>query len=119
MFLCCSVPMLYSVQLISTDRSDGIAVRMRALFVFLGCPVNKAYKKTQRIFFFFDMTHSLRGWVQCGGQISHPLGCDLFIYLHFLSFHMLYVTAVANPLHFKYTSQRVIVFLRKSGYLYS
>lgn len=51
MFLCCSVPMLYSVQLISTDRSDGIAVRMRALFVFLGCPVNKAYKKHRGFFF--------------------------------------------------------------------
>lgn len=51
MFLCCSVPMLYSVQLISTDRSDGIAVRMRALFVFVFF-IGLINRTTQRGFFF-------------------------------------------------------------------
>lgn len=75
MFLCCSVPMLCTVQLIPTDRSDRIAARMRALFVFLGCPANKANKQHPGIFF-FAMTRSLGGWVKYGGHTSHPFGVD-------------------------------------------
>lgn len=75
MFLCCSVPVLDTVQLIPTDRSDRIAAWMQALFVFLGRPVNKAYEQQQQgFFFFFGVTRSLRGWVKCGGHISHPFG---------------------------------------------